>query len=259
MTKIWDAGTGALYTTIKKWLSDAVILSNGVHIVFLSYDNALILWDRRQEGILCTDHTLTEDDNVRVFPYSHRTRILGFVSIHYNYSDHANVVCCWAIEPVHKDGPRMVPIACGTIPLESNVTRATHTGSMEKGDLRLVIELEKGRRFFASWNDSTLSSAQPQELHFVEGHKKSLGNNVSGSLSTKQSRVRTFKNEAWILDPHYKKVLWLPREILMGGYSTRCISWYGQKLAVGGRNGRLALVDFSNVNETRTRVSVFYV
>jgi WD40 repeat protein len=247
--KIWDTGTGALYATLKGWLEDAVVLSDGMHVISLSSNNILTLWDRRREEPLFTYEALRHHRHVQAFPYSHHTHILGFISVYCNDNDDVQVVCCWTIEPVHTDGPQMVLIASGTIPLESNVTRITHTGSMERDNLRLVFELEGGKKYSASWNDPTVFLEPLQALHFVEDSEQSLVEDAPGSLATKQADTRTYKDGAWILNEHDERALVLPPGNQV--YRNECIVWYGQKLAVGGKGGQLTLVDFSNVNENK--------
>jgi WD40 repeat protein len=244
MSNIWDTGTGALYAAVKESLWDAVILSDDVHIVLLSSDATLMLWDRRQDKLLCTDTTLNECEFVGlgVFPYSHHTRTLGFVSTH--FKDSGTVVQCWAVEPVHTDGPLMVPIAHGAITSMFDIIRVDHTGSMENHDLRLVVEFQEGERFSSSWNDSMEVPQQPQELCFVQ----SLVEDVPNSPTIRQVLARESDDKVWILNEHSERVLWLPI-INRCAHHGRDGFWYGRKLVTGGKSGRLTLVDFSNVNE----------
>jgi WD40 repeat protein len=249
-TKIWDTGTGALYATLEGRQEHAVVLSDGVHIVSLSFENTLTLWHRHQEEPLCTNTTLSTYNSCRVFPYFHHTLSLGFISIHNKPINDIWVVCCWAVEPMHADGPRLFPIARGTIPFWPNITQITHTGSMEKDDLRLIVELEEGKIFSASWNNPVVFSERLQELHFVEDHRQSLVKKAPSPLTT-EIVARTSESGAWILNEHDERVLWLAPRNQAHPYGFRPISWYGQKLAVGGGSGWVTLVDFSNVNENK--------
>jgi WD40 repeat protein len=252
-TKMWDTGTGTLYATGKEKLWNAVILSNGVHVVSLSSNKTLTLWDRQQEKPLCTNETLKKYDSVQIFPYSHHTDTLGFISIHHNNNEEVHKVCCWAIELMHIDRPQMVPVVCGIISLgsEFHITQITHKTSMEKEKLMLVIDLglEEQKKFSVSWDKSTMSSEQLQELHFVEDSEQSPVEGVPASPAIKQIKAHTSTDGAWVLNENNKQVLWLPPGNRPSHHSFRFIRWYGQKLAVGGESGQVTLADFSNVDE----------
>jgi WD40 repeat protein len=243
--KIWDTGTGALYVMVKTGprIRDAVSLFDGTHVVSLSYSNTLSLWDRQQGKPLYTETVLGARE---IFPYSPNSRTLGFISIHrYDKSD-VRIVYCWVVDPMHTDGPRVNSIARGKIPLnfQFNVTQVTHTSSMEEDNLMLIIDSKFGRKtFFASWNNPVVFSEQLQELYFVEDSEQFLVEDVPDSLVIEQVKARTSKDRAWILNEHGEKILWLLPVFQGDGY------WYGQKLAVGGESGRIALVDFLNISE----------
>jgi WD40 repeat protein len=250
MTKIWDTGTGALSATFAEKTRDAVVLSDGMHIVSLSHNETLTLWDRRQEKPLCTNTTLEEYICFGLSLYSHHTRILGFISTHCSENDVE--VYCWAVEPMRTDGPQMVPIAHGTIHFGFYYTipaQITHTGSIEEDNFRLIVKLEDGQSFSASWNDPAVFSEQLQELQFVKDSEQSLVEDVPSSLATKQVSGRASEDGAWILNEHGERVLWLSQRNRIGRWGSHCIVWYGLKLAVGGESGRVTLVDFSNINE----------
>jgi WD40 repeat protein len=245
-TKIWDTGTGALYTTIKGNLWDAVILSDDVHIILQLIKNTLKLWDRHQEKFLRTDTTLAGYRDVQLFPFSHHTRTLGFVSVHLEDDDLVWIVCCWIVEPVHKDGPRMVPTARGAITSAFKVKQVKHVKSLEKHDLRLVVEFQEGKKFSAPLKNLTVAPKQSQELYFVEDIKRSPPKDVPWSFATREADARQSGDKGWILNERNERVLWLPPVNRGVGYHS---DWYGRKLAIGGDSGRFTLVDFSNVNE----------
>jgi hypothetical protein len=111
---------------------------------------------------------------------------------------------------------------------------------MEEDNLTLIFDSnsEKGKTFSASWNNPVVFSEQLQELYFVEDSEQSLVEDV-----IEQVKARTSKDRAWILNEHGEQILWLLPVFQGDGY------WYGQKLAVGGKSGRIALVDFLNISE----------
>jgi hypothetical protein len=116
------------------------------------------------------------------------------------------VVQCWVIEPVHTDGPPMIPIAHGAITSMFDITQIYHTGSIENHDLKLVVEFQGSEWFSSSWNGYPEIPKQTQELRFVQ----SLVEDVPNSPTIRQVLARESDDKVWILNEHGERVLWLP-------------------------------------------------
>lgn len=247
--KVWDAATGALCATLeghncRVW--DAVLLSDNVHIVSTDFDQKLILWDWRQGRALCTNDTMVKDyGSFRyIFPYSPHSRITGFISTHQkSYWDSTRTVCCWYIEGLGTDDTRFVLTAHGIIHTsKSDILRSSHRGSIQTGDLTLMVECDSGQQFSAPWDDSAIADGSPQELQFTEDPEQSALKGIDKPFVFSEMPCSQSKNKAWIMSERNERMMWIPPASRGFG------RWYGRKLVLAGESGCFTLIDFTNVD-----------
>jgi WD40 repeat protein len=248
MVKVWDTRTGALCTTLKghmKTAWDAIILFDDTRVLSADWDGNFILWDWRQEKILCRNMGMTKEyGSFRfIFPYTSSPRIFDFISTYsLSYNSQERTVCCWGIDASETDNASVVLVARGIVhTATSNILRITYRDSTDITGVTIVLECDSGRQYTAFLQSSIVLSDPPQELHFVEEAEQSLLKGTRQPLTASEGPCFQSKDEAWILDEHGRQIFWVPPANRGHG------RWHERRLVIAGKSGRLTIVDFSDV------------
>jgi WD40 repeat protein len=231
-----------VFTLHSHRIREAVLLSDGKHVVSVDGHHRIIVWDWSQNKIIC-EHTLSakaakEHGGVSwIFPYTHLA--LGFFSIH------KRLILCWNID---LDNGRLSITARGSVPAES-VVRISHQPQEKVGPtaIALVVECKSGKQFKAVWRDAYGDVKSPTVFTFerlkadVQRSSKARPRAYIGS----EVPCRQPEDNKWILDESGRKILWVPPN------HRGAIFRHGDQLILEGGSGRLTVVDFSDVKDVQ--------
>jgi WD40 repeat protein len=215
--KVWNTLTGTLCTTLKGHtgkVEDAIILPDSVHVVSTDDNGTLIVWDWQKGKTLLTDTIIARNHGgfCSLFPYTHASCPLGFISTH-TQTDRTeeHTVCCWTIDLSAPSDTCLVLIARGVVnTLFSNILQIMHRSSTETSNLTLFLECSSGKRFSALWNGPTGINNSPAQLQFIEELDESPLKYTEQSLVGSEVPCRWSDDRAWILDKHDRQILWVP-------------------------------------------------
>jgi WD40 repeat protein len=249
--KVWDSLTGTLYTTLqgrKEAVDDAIILPDNVHIVSRDWlDQTLMVRDWQKGETLFTDTTIARDYGKfdSLFPYTHASFPLGFVSTHAkSYNSKGPTVCCWTIDLSVSGNTRVILVASGVVNTSKpDILRITHIGSAETSNLTLILECNSGKQLLALWDGPNVVGHSPAQLQFVEENGESPLKKTRQQLVGSEAPCRWSDDKAWILDQQDRQILWFSP--VNRGVRQPSL-WHGHYLVIGARDGRLILVDFSD-------------
>jgi WD40 repeat protein len=247
--KVWNAYTGTLCTTFRGHVSSvygAIILPNNVHVVSRDDNGVLMVWDWQTGETLFTDIELIAREHGRfdnLFPYTHTLFPLGFISTHIKSQESATrTICCWTIDLSVPGDTRVVLVARGIVhTLDPRILQIMYRSTTATAKPTLVVECSSGEKFSALWDGPTVVDNSPTQLQFIKELEKLPLKNTWPPPVGLEVPCRWSDDRAWILGEHDRQILWVPPS--NRGYGR----WCGHRLVMGSINGRITLVDFSDV------------